>query len=220
MINFCISRLQFCALFLGCLVCTFFQGPPFFPAQICAAADGPLDAQVRRPDPRSGSFSPVAPDQIIPGKIYNHFSAVHRRYVWAYAEEGGSFSYALGPGSTEKPDRFDLTTSTSETRELVEAEAGPWAETSRREGSSILVRLGVDEKWSVLPVRSIRSHHDVDSGRRWEWHGKRRVAVLHTSGGSWEYQGGRYVPANGWIVSCCGHDGHCSNTSLAGSDSP
>jgi hypothetical protein len=178
--------------------------------QPCLAAEEIVVASVRRPDPRSGELVPVDPEQIKPGKIYNHFSHRDGRYVWAFANEGGRFSYALGTGSTELPSNFDLVTSARQTEEFLEAEAGPWAEKSRLSGSPIWVRLGADEKWQIVHGSSIRSHYDIDSGRRWEWHGKRRVAVLHTNGYFWQYNGRRYVPTNPWLVSFYQHDGHCS----------
>jgi hypothetical protein len=153
-------------------------------------------ATVRRPDPRTSELVPVEPEQIQPGKIYNHFSQHHGRYVWAFAKAGGRFSYALGIGSTELPNNFDLPTSKRKTTELIEEASGAWFERSRSEGSKVFVRLGADEKWQVLRSRSIRSHFDIDNSRRWEWHGKRRVAVRHTNGYRWRYDGDRYIPAN------------------------
>ncbi len=167
----------------------------------CQAEEKPIEsAAVRRPDPRSGDLLPVAPEQIKPGKIYNHFSPRHGRYVWAYAKKGGGFSYALGTGSTELPDNFDVVTTRRQTKELVEAEAGPWAEKSRLAAKQILVRLGADNKWQIVPARSIRSHYDIDAARRWEWHGGRRVAVLHAYGNFWHYNGNKYVPRNSYPI--------------------
>ncbi len=190
------------------------------------ASNEPLAAPVRRPDPSSGTLVSVDAQQIKPGKIYNFFSQLHGRYVWGYAKKGGGFSYALGMGSTELPSHFDLVTTPSKTKELIEAEAGPWAERSRQLGSQILVRLGEDEKWKIVRGRTIRSHYDIDSGdinsgdinsgnidsgdinsrsinsgRRWEWHGNRKVAVLHSNGYLWQYSDHWYTPANPWLVS-------------------
>ncbi len=165
-------------------------------SQPCQAEDVPIESPVRRPDPRSSDLLPVSPEQIKPGKIYNHFSQRHNRYVWAYAKAGGEFSYALGTGSTELPDNFDLVTSKSQTKELVEAVAGPWAEKSRLAGKQILVRLGADEKWQIVPARSIRSHYDIESSQRWEWHGERKVGILHSNGNTWSYHGSKYAPMN------------------------
>lgn len=156
---------------------------------------------VRRYDPRSDKFVEVAADAIKPGKIYNHYSKSQGRFVWAYATDGGGFSYALGPGSTESPTSFDLVTSARETARLVERVAGNWASASQKTGSRIMVRLGEDGKWSVLRSASIRSHYDLDTLRRWEWHGERRVAVSHTGGYLWLFDGAWYTPAGPWLLS-------------------
>ncbi len=157
---------------------------------------------IRRFDPRNRELVPVKIQDVEPGKIYNHFSASRNRYVWAYALEDGKFSYALGPGSTESPSNFDLTTSAQETEQLYEQRTygelkGAWG------AGSYMARLGGDDQWAVLPfsMTASRSHYDLDSGRRWEWHGDRRVAVGHTNGYTWLYADGRYVPANPWLGS-------------------
>ena len=162
--------------------------------QPCWAEESQPQPLVRRPDPDTEEYSPVEPDQVIPGKIYSHYSQRHGGYVWAYAKAGGGFSYALGPGSTEDPVNFDVVTSERKTKEIIESEAGPWAKQSRRERSAILVRLGADYRWKVVRARAIRSHYDLDSGRRWEWHGKRKVAVLNMGGNQWTHDGSGYRP--------------------------
>lgn len=175
-----------------------------------AEADAQDSPAVRRPNPVSEELLPVAPDEIVVGKIYNHFSQRHGRYVWAYAIEGGGFSYALGPGSTELPANFDVAASQSETQGIIESVAGPWAEKSRLEGKQILVRLGADGRWSVLRGRGIRSHYDLDTGRRWEWHGRRKVAVLHTGGVYWSYIDNRYMPSWNLLVAEGAIQGDCN----------
>jgi hypothetical protein len=166
-----------------------------------ACADSPPEPgqEVRKFDPINSSFVAVSPDKVVPGKIYSHYSSRHGRYVWAIALEGGKFSYALGQGSTEYPRNFDLVTSAAETQNLIASRVGDWAKVSQSQGRQILVRLQATGLWQVLQISSIRSHFDLDSGRRWEWHGERKVAVGHTGGYRWRYDGNRYQPANGWL---------------------
>ena len=165
-----------------------------------ALADSPPDPDqaVRRYDPNNQNFQIVAPEKVIPGKIYNHYSASHGRYVWAFALEGGGFSYALGQGTTEFPRNFDLATSESETKDLIASQVGDWVKVSESQGRQILVRLQPTGLWQILQIGSVRSHYDLDTGRRWEWHGKRRVAVGHTNGHVWRLEGNKYVPGNSW----------------------
>jgi len=190
MIYLILSRPKWSFLFLGRVLFTMLQRPS------CDALANEIESRVRRPDPSSSSLLPVDSDHIKPGNIYNHFSQRQGRYVWAYAMKGGGFSYALGMDSTELPGNFDLVTSRRQTQELVEAEAGPWAKRSQRDGKQIMVRLGVDEKWKVVRGRSIRSHFDIDSGHRWEWHGNRKVAILNTQGQLWGHDGKKYVSSS------------------------
>ena len=161
-------------------------GPSF-----AAAQDGP---EIRRYDPKSDELIEVKPDQVVAGKIYNHFSQTYGRYVWAFAKEEGGFSYPLGPGTTELPGNFDLAASKREVDELLRREAAEWFGESRRERRQIMVRLGANGQWEVLKFRCIRSHFDPETGRRWEWHGTNKVVVRHTFGYLWRYDGTWYEP--------------------------
>lgn len=164
---------------------------------IPTGADEPTNTNpnaVRRYDPLSQSLQPIADENITPGKIYNHFSTAHNRYVWAYALPGGKWSYPLGPGTTELPEHFDLVTPPEITRALLEQRAGEWLARSRHEGSPILARLAADDHWELLEIRSVRSHFNLNSGYRWEWHGDHRIGVLHTYGRRWRYLDGVYQP--------------------------
>ena len=164
---------------------------------IPTGADEPTNTNpntVRRYDPLSQSLQTIADKEIIPGKIYNHFSTAHNRYVWAYALPGGKWSYPLGPGTTDLPEHFDLVTPPEITQALLEQRAGEWLAHSRQEGSPILARLAADDHWELLGIRSVRSHFNLDSGYRWEWHGDHRIGVLHTYGRRWRYIDGVYQP--------------------------
>ncbi len=196
------------ALLLLCSAFGLFSSFGLHPTTCLAAEVNP--GEIRRADPRSGEPVPVDPAEVKPGKIYSHFSPRHNRYVWAYAVEGGGFSYALGPGSTELPENFDLATSSRETQQLVEEAAGTWFEKSRTEASKIYVRLGTDDRWEVVRTRTIRSHYDLDSGLRWEWHGRRRVSVLNSRGYHWGFNGKSYVPAMSPVVLGTHISGSCA----------
>lgn len=153
------------------------------------------NAPIRRYDPMTQSLKPIAADKVMAGKIYNHYSPRHGEYVWAYARGGGDWSYALGPGSTEFPENFDLVTPPAITRALHEQRFGDWLARSRREGIPILARLVADGHWELLQIRSVRSHFDLDAGYRWEWHGTHQLGILHSYGRRWRYADGKYYPA-------------------------
>ena len=121
-------------------------------------------------------------------------TAEEKPTVWAYALPNGKWSYPFGPGTTELPDHFDLVTPPALTRALLEQRAGEWLARSRREGSPILARLAADDHWELLEFRSVRSHFDLDSGYRWEWHGDKRIGILHIHGRRWRYNEESYEP--------------------------
>lgn len=161
------------------------------------AVAGEPESQVRRIDPRTREFHPVSPDQIVPGKIYSHYSPRHGRFVWAVAQADGTFGYALGPGTTESPRNFDLAATAAQAQQaLLELAGEDWLKALQRQGGSSMVRLGADNRWSLLKVKTIRSHFDLDTGRRYEWHGARRVSILHGNGNAWAFVDDWYVPAN------------------------
>ncbi|MEQ8210794.1 MAG: hypothetical protein RH917_13285 [Lacipirellulaceae bacterium] len=165
-------------------------------AKIGLSADEQTTGSVRKYDPKNETFVPVKSQDIKPGKIYSHYSPSRGRYVWAYAKQGGGFSYPLGPGSTELPDNFDLIATKSEIKALLGQAAGSWLSASRQEGVDIYVRLDTDDRWRVFRGRSLRSHYDLDTKRRWEWHGTRQVAVRHIHGYLWDYEGQQYQAVN------------------------
>ena len=57
------------------------------------------------------------------------------------------------------------------------------------------VRLGEDESWTLVRNATIPNVFDLETGRRWEWHGQRRVAVVHTAGYEWQFDDGKALPA-------------------------
>ncbi|MGI9455872.1 MAG: hypothetical protein ACR2NU_04880 [Aeoliella sp.] len=162
-----------------------------------------LVEQVRMLDPRTRELVSIDSSEVEPGKIYNHYSHQRGDYVWAYALGQGRFSYALGPGSVESPSNFALRTSSRETQQLLEAEVYAGTEQSKWDERTIKVRLDDDDKWVARrpSFTDNRSHFDLDSGRRWEWHGSRRVGVVHTNGYLWRYEDGKYWPLNPWLGS-------------------
>lgn len=175
-------------------------------------ADDQTMGSVRKYDPRNESFVPVKPEEIKPNKIYSHYDLGRSRYVWAYAKQEGGFSYPLGPGSTELPDNFDLVATKSEVKALLGQAAGSWLSASRQEGVDIYVRLDAENQWRVFRGRSIRSHYDLDTRRRWEWHGARQVAVRHVHGYLWNHDGKRYQAANASYFSPSWYHSGCKSS--------
>ena len=73
-------------------------------------------------------------------------------------------------------------------------------------GSLAFVRLTDDGTWTLVRQPTIANVFDLETGRRWEWHGERRVAVIHTGGYEWSLVGGKFVPMTFAVAapySCC-----------------
>ncbi len=168
---------------------------------------------IRKFNPRNRTFVAIDPAEVVPGQIYNHYSPSRGRYVWAYATQGGGFSYPLGPGSTELPANFASTASPEETERLVQERAAGGDSRRQWDEGGAKVRLNEEDKWDILPTATsiCRSHFDLDTQRRWEWHGNRRVAVRHMNGYQWRYADGRYLPINPWLpmFNACGGCDSC-----------
>jgi hypothetical protein len=150
------------------------------------------DRAVKRFDP--GRRALVIVQNPIPGKIYNHYSAELKRRVWAFARSDGNFSHALGEGSTQSTKQFDFPYSTAQQQEMVAEVAPRWARAMQQVGSDLFVRLNREQTWKLVQHLTIPSIYDLETGRRWEWHGNRRVAVGHTTGYRWRVVNGHYLP--------------------------
>jgi hypothetical protein len=142
----------------------------------------------------------VPPDEIKTGMTYNYYNQTLGRRVWGFAQEDGSFQYAFGEGAVLPATLFDLRI-TPELRSMLLERGAPGLEQAlAATGGTPSVRLDADGQWSLLPVHSSARIFDMETGHRWEWHGKRRVAVLHTYGDQWRMVDGRYRPATGPVV--------------------
>jgi hypothetical protein len=165
---------------------------PFAVGATQEAAEDSTDRAVKRFDP--GRRTLVTVRKPIPGKIYSHYSDTLNRRVWAFAKSDGSFSHALGEGTTQSTQQFDFPYSTAEQQEMVAEVAPRWAKSMQRTGSEVFVRLNREQTWKLVQHLTIPSIYDLETGHRWEWHGNRRVAIGHTVGYRWQVVHGRYVP--------------------------
>ena len=151
---------------------------------------------VQRYDPFNNKLIAVPPAEIKPGFLYRHYSPVQGRDVWSIANEKGGFSYAMGQGSVQPAARLDIRASAQET-ELVLKEVAPrWAGALKSFGAPPLIILDKTNQWTLLQRSSMPQIMDLDTGRRWEWQGNRRVAVVHTGGYRWRIVDGKYVPTS------------------------
>jgi hypothetical protein len=164
-------------------------------------------AVIQRFDPFTDALIAVPPAEIKPGFLYNRFSASLGRRVWSLALPGGGFEYAMAPGSTQPARLLDLRATEEQMREELLERAPDLARVLDVRGGTAFVRLLPDDKWQVVQQPTIANVFDLETSRRWEWHGVRRVAVMHTLGYEWSLADGRFVPG---ITSIAGVSGYAS----------
>lgn len=143
------------------------------------------------------SIERVPPNEIRPGLAYLYYNQQLGRHVWGIAEPDGSFRYAFGEGTIIPTDALDLRISEELKRQIIERGAPGLQKMLDLTGASPSVRLGADGQWDLLPARSGIRVFDQITGHRWELHGGKRKAVLHTYGDRWRLVDGRFVPATG-----------------------
>jgi hypothetical protein len=168
---------------------------------------GPEGVYRSQPSFEKSEMVLVPSEEIKAGLAYNYFNEQLGRRVWGLALEDGTFRYALGEGSVVPADLFDLR-NTPEMRSMLLEQGSPGLEQAlATTGGKPAVVLGADDRWTLLPVSSSARVFDIETRHRWEWHGGRRLAVLHTYGDRWQRIDGRYRPATGPVVflqDCCG----------------
>ena len=163
-----------------------------------AAAD--KDALFRF-DPFLNKMVAVAPADVKPGFLYNRYNPPLGRRVWGLGVEGGGFQYSMAPGSTQPAAALDLRATPQQLREELIARAPELAKMVEVRGAIVHMRLQSDETWELVRMTTITNVFDLETSRRWEWHGRRRVAVLHTGGYEWQFVDGKALPVTYEILS-------------------
>ncbi len=192
------SAAIFAAAALGC---------GFGGASYAQDAAPPVDTTtVYRFDPLTDQLVAIPAEEIKPGYIYNRYHPVMGRRVWSLAGEGGGFEFAMAPGSVQRAALLDLRATREELRDELNERAPQLAKMMDIRGAVAYVRLTEDGRWELVQQMTIGSVFDLETGRRWEWHGPRRVAVMHTTGYEWMVVDGRFLPAviypRPWELGC------------------
>lgn len=151
---------------------------------------------VYRNDLASQAFVPVPPSERKAGHVYYRFHPRLNRHVWSIATADGGFRYALGPGSVQQTRQFDPRASAEERQRQLQARAPEMARLLEIQGTLPTVRLGEDDLWSAHVGPSVTSVFDLDTGRRWEWHGLDPVGVIHSGGPRWTARDSGYLPVD------------------------
>ncbi|MEM9659956.1 MAG: hypothetical protein AAF961_16450 [Planctomycetota bacterium] len=145
----------------------------------------------------------IAPDELVDQRVYLHYDDRLGRHVWGLYVGDGRFRYAIGEGSTLRVELFEINLNEQERQEVLEAVAPrlkqKLEDPEKARNVNLYLRLNSGNQWelagySALPL--VQSIFDLETGHRWEWHGARRHAVLHTLGDVWQVIDGRYVPTD------------------------
>lgn len=151
-------------------------------------------ASVYRVNPPGQQLVVVAREEVKHGFAYKYFNEHLGRHVWGLAAKDGRFQFAMGPGSMQPTDQFDLRLSATQQQQILEEQAPGLFKGVAETGRQVYLELGEDDRWQLYQSTSIPKVFDLLTSRRWEWHGGRQVAVLHTTGYLWEWLQGRYYP--------------------------
>lgn len=146
-------------------------------------------------DPVSQKYAAVDRGAIKKNRVYYRYSPVLGAWVWSKADADGALRYAFGPGSAQPAALFDMPESTAERVKALEKQAPELAKRLAISGAKPSLRLGADGRWTLMPDATKGRVFDMETGRRWEWHGPRPTPVTHGAGfDRWALAPGRYVP--------------------------
>jgi hypothetical protein len=136
------------------------------------------------------TFSPIDRAECRPLHVYYRFSPILGRWVWSKVAADGRLEFAMGPGSVQQAYLFDLKATMEERMQVLRERAPELARQYGIQGARASMILGDDGTWKLHGVQSLGSVLDVETGRRWEWHGSHRAEVI----------GGGGSAAPGWGV--------------------
>lgn len=165
-------------------------------AEPATPAPPPLQADtVYRLDLFTEALRPLAAGEVKPGAVYFRYSENVGRHVWSRVTADGRFEFAMGPGSVQPAWRFDVREGREEQLRELEQRAPELYKRLIERGARPMLRLDDQGRWQLDLAANEGRVFDLETGHRWEWHGGRRVAVVHSGGRSWDYTNGRFAPA-------------------------
>lgn len=175
-----------------------FAAAPATPDAPAQAGQPQLDpSRIYRYDPITESFSPIDWAKLKPLHVYYRFSPALNRWVWSKTTPDGRLEFAMGPGSVQSAFLFDLTATMEERMRVLEERAPELARMYAVQGARASMILGADGKWALHGLQSVGHVYDLETSRRWEWHGDHRAEVVNGGGNAWRLEDGRYAPAWG-----------------------
>jgi len=129
-----------------------------------------------------------------PGAVYFRFSPLSGHHVWSRFSEKRIFEFAMGPGSVQPAWRFDIREGREDQLRLLEKRSPELYKRLMVQGARPMIKLLDNGRWDLDLASNEGRVFDIETGGRWEWHGGRRVRVVHTGGASWSYKDHTYHP--------------------------
>ena len=128
------------------------------------------------------------------GAVYFRFSTLSGHHVWSRLSEENVFEFAMGPGSVQPAWRFDIREGKEDQLQLLEERSPELYKRLMMQGARPMIKLLDNGRWDLDLASNEGRVFDIETGNRWEWHGGRRVRVVHTAGKSWLYANNMYHP--------------------------
>ena len=130
------------------------------------------------------------------GAVYFRFSTLSGHHVWSRLSEENVFEFAMGPGSVQPAWRFDIREGKEDQLRLLEERSPELYKRLMVQGARPMIKLLDNGRWDLDLASNEGRVFDIETGNRWEWHGGRRVRVVHTAGKSWIYANQLYHPTH------------------------
>ena len=128
------------------------------------------------------------------GAVYFRFSTLSGHHVWSRLSEENMFEFAMGPGSVQPAWRFDIREGKEDQLRLLEERSPELYKRLMVQGARPMIKLLDNGRWDLDLASNEGRVFDIETGNRWEWHGGRRVRVVHTAGKSWIHANHMYYP--------------------------
>ena len=88
----------------------------------------------------------------------------------------------MGPGSVQPAWKFDIREGKEDQLRLLEERSPELYKRLMVQGARPMIKLMDNGRWDLDLASNEGRVFDIETGNRWEWHGGRRVRVVHTAG--------------------------------------
>jgi len=141
------------------------------------------------------TLKPNSKEDLKKGAVYFRYSQMSGHHVWSRLSEEHVFEFAMGPGSVQPAWRFDIREGREDQLRLLEERSPELYKRLMVQGARPMIQLLENGRWQLDIASNEGRVFDIETGGRWEWHGGRRVRVVHGGGKSWTYQDHTYHPS-------------------------